>query len=175
MNKVKFKYQKRFFLSCLLLVSSFTMKAQSVTNSAVSSLGFNQSKTSDFNLSYTVGQVAVKTLATGNTMLTQGLHQADYLFITGIFTERYTGAIKLKAYPNPFMNELALQVEELDNDDHIAYQLIDITGRVFIQDVLHSGQAAFEINTTTIPVGVYLLRITNNDQLVKTLQLHKLK
>lgn len=175
MNKSVLNYPKSLLLSCFLFLLIATAHGQSVTNSTISSLGVSVTSGTGPSLSYTVGQPAVTSLVNKNVQLTQGLHQPNYLVTTGIFTERYTGAIKLKAYPNPFVNELVLHFDELDNKDDIMYQIIDVSGKIFMQNNLHSGEESLVINTEELPVGIYLLRVTNNAELVKTIQLHKLK
>ena len=64
----------------------------------------------------------------------------------------------LSIYPNPFANELTLMTSSTDSFD---YQLTDTRGRILTTGIF---QKQLSINTTNLPLGVYLLQLRNKKQ-----------
>lgn len=173
---MKKKYSRCTPVILLLIFLHATSIAQvSISNSTLSSLGVNLVDDAGISISATLGQLTVNTLQNKKVMLTQGIHQPYYQTATAVFTERYTSSLQVKAYPNPFVNQLFVSFEKLNEHQLISYQLITIAGLVIMQGQLQAGEQGLAISTDELPVGIYLLRITDNEQLVHALQLHKLK
>ena len=64
----------------------------------------------------------------------------------------------LSIYPNPFANELTLMTSSTVSFD---YQLTDTRGRILTTGIF---QKQLSINTTNLPLGVYLLQLRNKKQ-----------
>lgn len=72
------------------------------------------------------------------------------------------GESYVKAYPNPFNDQLKIEVSLKEFNNNTKIELIDVTGRVVRSE--HAPASKFEIVTDDLNSGVYLLRITNADK-----------
>lgn len=76
----------------------------------------------------------------------------------------------LKAYPNPFVNELSVQFKLETNVERMSVHLMDISGKVVYKKelgALTAGTQSLQIGSggelTSLKSGVYLLRITGSN------------
>ncbi len=65
--------------------------------------------------------------------------------------------------PNPVENFMNLRVysDELEN---LQMSVIDMRGRLFVQNELQSGRDKYQINMSHLPAGVYILKIASGDR-----------
>ncbi|MDQ4142050.1 MAG: T9SS type A sorting domain-containing protein, partial [Bacteroidota bacterium] len=75
--------------------------------------------------------------------------------VTGI--KKNLNKIAINIYPNPAQTHFVI---EAGTNDKLAYQIIDNLGRVFIKN---SFQKRTLINVTSLPAGVYLVKVTDPD------------
>jgi len=124
------------------------------------------------SVSYSVGQVVNSTI-TGTTGSVYTGVQLPYeiSIISGI---EQTGInLDFKAYPNPTVDNLFLEIDLNAQTPETYYSLIDNSGKVIFYNKVID-------NPTTIQLyemikGVYYLKISQNDKLVKTFKIIKNK
>lgn len=68
-------------------------------------------------------------------------------------------------YPNPANNYVKLELYANGNQDTY-YELVNLLGQISISGIFttHTGLNNFDLNTTAIPNGVYLLKIQNKNE-----------
>ena len=76
--------------------------------------------------------------------------------------------LELSVYPNPTTDYLTLKVEKTDN---LNYQLFDMQGRLIESKAVTSSSS--NINLEGQPIATYFLKITKNNQLIKTFKVIK--
>jgi len=150
-----------FWVVCLLL-STATSKAQSFLSPSVIASGGNHFSNSTFQLSYTIGEMAlVSTEAVGNSILTQGFHQPDKFTI--ILVNDPVNELNAIVFPNPFGDNVYLQLEGW-KPERFVLDLFDATGRKVIsgRTFQHTpGTQQIPIETSHLAAGTYLLRLLN--------------
>ena len=77
--------------------------------------------------------------------------------------ESEQGGYLLQNHPNPFTDNTTIQYHISENVSNAAIQILDLTGRVvYAHSIDQTGEGEIQINTTTLPSGIYnYLLITN--------------
>jgi hypothetical protein len=115
------------------------------------------------SVAYSVGQIVYTTNTSSSGSVTQGVQQPYEISIeTDI-------KLNLSAYPNPTTNYLMLQIDNFDKD--LSYQLFDIRGRLLESNTVAANSTT--INMEQMQTGTYLLKVTQNNKLVKTFKIIK--
>ena len=121
--------------------------------------------------SYTIGQVGYTTNTGSNGSVAQGVQQAYEIF-TSIGIEQTEINLELIAYPNPTGNNLTLSVGNY-NKEKLIYQLYDMQGKLLESKKV--GSIITIINMKNFPVSTYHLNILDNNSLIKTFNIIKIK
>ena len=117
--------------------------------------------------SYTVGQIVYTTNTGTNGSLTQGVQQPYEISITtGIDVKSIH--LDLTVYPNPTTKFLTLKTE---NSENISYQLFNLEGKII--EYKKVNQNTTTIKMAELPKTIYFLKITKNNQIVKTFKIIK--
>lgn len=154
---------KRFFAVIILLITACITFAQEV----VSSAGKSQNN-SGYEVSWTIGEPVIKTLSTGNTILTQGLHQTK-LTITSI-EEIANLKNVVSVFPNPTHQFAVVKFNQLSEQN--SYKLYDLSGKVIQTKKIISEET--KINLSQFAQGTYLLKIIqSNGQPIQTFKIIK--
>ena len=140
---------------------------QPQTQQVIATSGGND-QNSDSSIEWTLGEPVIATLSTGTIVLTQGFHQPDLevTVIKSLDGLPYT----VEAYPNPTDELLMIQMKNAEARD-FQYLLYDMTGKVLEQKKLESDITA--INMLNYPAGVYLLKVMQMDNEIKTFEIIK--
>src|SRR5690242_17007597 len=85
---------KSICIISLIVFSSYAINAQSLERKVIAAGGASAS--GSLQLDYTIGEIAITTVAVNNTVLTQGFHQPQVAIISGNNIFPY-----LILYPNP--------------------------------------------------------------------------
>ena len=117
--------------------------------------------------SYPVGQVVYTTNTGTNGSLAQGVHQ-PYEISTTLGINETTINLELSLYPNPTTNYLTLKVE---NNTNLSYQLIDLLGKVIANKKVTATSTTIKMEA--LPKAIYFLKVTRNNQPVKTFKVIK--
>lgn len=141
---------KHVLFICLLCMIS-QLSAQEVV-----SAGGDHFATSEYSVSFTIGELAIETVSSDNRTLTQGFHQAN-LTVTSVSE---ASGIDVNVFPNPATNRL--NISGLESAGPLQILLIDVTGRTLLNYQL-SMQSSIDVSQ--LPVGVYVLSISSMDDL----------
>ena len=132
-----------------------------LVNSVIASAGDYQSNGS-ISLSWTLGEVAVTTLTSGNYTLTQGFQQSWDL---GVKVEDVKYDWSVQVYPNPVKENLNVKFT-LDKPREFSIEIMDITGKkiwVKKSQTINPNQI-MELDFSQYKHGIYLLQIYSSDQ-----------
>jgi hypothetical protein len=118
-------------------------------------------------VAYSVGQVVYTTNTGRNGSVAQGVQHAYEIFTVGIKETELN--ISLKAFPNPTIDNLTLQISDYNNEK-LSYQLFDMQGKQISNGQIVAQQT--QINMNSLPTATYLMNIL--DQKNKKVQSFKI-
>lgn len=153
------------FLTIVSYLSIPNVLAQSSSNSSGGNLsGANGS------VSYSVGQVVYTTNSGTNGSVVQGVQQ-PYEISEVLASQNFSELVKgLKVFPNPTTDVLTINM--LNTADlQLDCQIVDMHGKVILNEKNISNQT--NINVSTLTSAIYFLKITNQNQEVKTFKIIK--
>ena len=85
-------------------------------------------------------------------------------------TENIPENIQFGIYPNPAQNSVTVKTTTYDEATQI--HILDLNGRILYSTMVNIDVT--EINTTDLPAGIYLVRLsTNNKQTIRKLGIQK--
>ena len=151
------------FTACILC-AVFTIQAQqTLPASGGQATGVSGSS------SYSVGQL-VYTINSGSSgTVTQGVQQSIELF-TLSNPELTTVNLTAVTYPNPTSDYITLKISDsaLDN---LSYKLIDVNGKVIANGSITNADT--QISMQSLALGMYILKVNQNNQELKTFKIIK--
>lgn len=120
-------------------------------------------------VSYSVGQVVYTTNTGSNGSVEQGVQQPyEISTITGI--NETSIQLELSVYPNPTTNFLKLKFDS-EKIENLSYQLYDLQGRVIENKKINDNSTTIKMEG--LPKATYFLKVTNNQNIVKTFKVIK--
>jgi hypothetical protein len=111
----------------------------------------------------------VYTTNTGSGTVIQGVQQSLELF-TLSNPELTTVNLSAVIYPNPTSDYVMLKISDTALYN-LSYHLIDINGKAISNGSLTNGDT--QINMQQLPVGMYILKVSQNNQELKTFKIIK--
>jgi hypothetical protein len=124
---------------------------------------------------YNLGESLTQTLSQGSMDLTQGFIQPPQPTISVAINEGTSG-FEIITYPNPFLDNLTLQIKNGPED--LSIRLIDILGRPvpvnFKEADFNEDLKYISINTTLLGKGNYFIHVidkTKNLRIIKVVKL----
>ena len=121
-------------------------------------------------VSYTIGQLIYTNPTTAAGSLNQGIHQSIE-FVTLSNPELTAVTLKAVTYPNPTTDFIILALTDADLRG-VSYTMYDLLlGRLVNKGTV----ATFEtkIGMKSLPIGVYILRVQQNNKALKTFKIIK--
>lgn len=123
------------------------------------------------SVSYSVGQIDYTTKTGTGGMLTEGVQQPfEILVITGLKEDRIN--LNAVVFPNPASDYVELHVHD-GAKYPIAYELVDLNGKTIAKDLVAGNST--RISLTSISGGVYYLKVSSDNKLIKTFQINSIK
>ena len=122
------------------------------------------------SVSYTVGQVLFTTNTGTNGTVAEGVQQPYEISVVVGLEEAQDIKLVCTVYPNPTTDLLTLETGN-PNNKNLFYQLYDITGILLISKKLIDIKTT--IPMTSLPPATYFLKITDNQEVVKTFKIIK--
>ena len=119
--------------------------------------------------SYTVGQLVYTNPTNALGSLQQGIQQSIE-FVTLSNPELTAVTLKAVTYPNPTTDFIILALTDA-NLRGVSYEMVDLLGRF-----VNKGTIAFfetKIGMKSVPIGVYILRVLQNNKELKTFKIIK--
>jgi len=149
-----------------LFWSSFSfLFAQSsiITPQLISSSGGTVTQ-DNYNLCFSLGEIAIETFVQGESVLTQGFHQENYQI--SMISEVPENAI-INIYPNPAKDIIYI---DGNTEKTLGLKIKDMNGRELFSSLETSGLENQTIDLSHFSSGIYFLEIyfkTNNKQVYK--------
>jgi hypothetical protein len=154
--------KKMTLVAGLLLATQLMYSQQSIPATGGDATGSGGSS------SYTVGQL-VYTTSTGGGSVIQGVQQSIELF-TLSNPEWTTVNLSAVIYPNPTSDYVMLKISDTALYN-LSYHLVDINGKAISNGSLTNGDT--QINMQQLAVGMYILKVSQNNQELKTFKIIK--
>lgn len=151
------------FAACMLC-AVFTIQAQE----AIPASG-GQATGSGGSSSYSVGQLVYTTNSGSGGTVTQGVQQIIELN-TLSNPELTTVNLSAVTYPNPTSDYITLKISDsaLDN---LSYKLIDVNGKAIANGSITNADT--QISMQSLALGMYILKVNQNNQELKTFKIIK--
>ena len=124
-------------------------------------------KQSTGSISYTIGELVTSTLSNTSNIVTQGFHQTGLPKSWPDYVEEFPD-FQMSVYPNPVGDLLYLQADVLPG---LQFTLHDVTGVLIRRGLVLNERS--EIDFTSLPPAVYILRIFDNNQQIRIFQIVK--
>ena len=109
----------------------------------------------NYNLCFTVGELAIETFFQNQIIFTQGFHQEEEYSIIDITEHKYNHEINI--FPNPTQDELHIIFNE--KNEYVDLSIKDIRGNTisFLSDVSTNGTTSMQLSQFS--QGVYFIEI----------------
>lgn len=157
--------QKKIIVAVTLLIaSSGGLHAQQ----AVPAAG-NEASGTGGTSSYTIGQVAYTFSSGTSGEVNQGVQQ-PYEILTTVGIEDQHITLELAAFPNPTSGSMTILVSEY-SEEKLSYQLFDNAGKLLDEKAISQPETI--VSMDQLAPAAYLLKITDNGQLVKEFKIIK--
>lgn len=120
-------------------------------------------------VSYTIGQLVYTNPTTAAGSLNQGIQQSIE-FVTLSNPELTAVTLKAVTYPNPTTDFIILALKDA-NLTGVSYTMYDLLGRFVNKGTVTTFET--KIGMKSVPIGVYILRVQQNNQALKTFKIIK--
>ena len=164
------------FIFILLTMTVFTalpVYAQSISQEVIAPAG-DEYTTNHLKIQWTIGEIAIEDHTNQDIRFTEGFHQ-PWIQVEEIqtFTRDLESnrKISLTIYPNPLLAEIYISLKEITKEE-LSIQLMDNNGTLLTTQALPSGSASGTMDMSSLPAGIYYVRINTMDQ--KEIAVHKL-
>lgn len=155
---------KKYILGTLFFLVPFFIISQEIISSTN-----GDSSGSGGSSSYTIGQVFFNTIESDNGSLVEGVQQ-PFEFQTLSTPALLTVQLTAVTYPNPTTDFVLLKI--LDTAlENLQYTLFDLNGKTIVSKKINSFST--KITMKNFAIGMYLLKITKNNQPLKTFKIIK--
>lgn len=152
-----------------ILVLSFSIAGIQAQESITSSGG--EATGDGGTVSYTVGQVAYRTHTGTSGSVSEGVQQ-PYEISVIIGVEETGINLNISAFPNPTTDYLILKItDDAIRETEFAITLYDLNGRVIKQQNILSNETTIEM--ASLKAAIYILKVDNGNQEVKTFKIIK--
>ena len=154
---------KTIFSACMLC-AVFTIQAQeTIPTSGGEATG------SGGTVSYSVGQLLSNMNIGSNGTVTQGVQQTiEFVVLSN--PELIALTLSAVTYPNPTTDYIVLSLTDATLTD-LSYAMFDLQGRLVTKAKVE--QEATQIAMKNLAIGVYILKINQNNQELKTFKIIK--
>lgn len=140
-------------ISFILIFLSYSLTGQKIMPEILSSSGGLHSG-QNANLSWTLGELSIKTFTTDDMMLTQGFQQ-PYLYVNSTFNPE--SKIEAIIYPNPAIDFINIDFKYTGNN-LFTLSIIDINGNILKHINLKKNK---KINISNLDPGYYFIAINS--------------
>jgi hypothetical protein len=150
-------------LIVLLLCTAVNLQAQDAFGS-----GGGDASSTGGSEAFSVGLVDYTELSGSGGSMVQGIQHAYEVY--AVFVKKNLSGSGFSVFPNPTVVNLTLQTTGLIGEN-LLYHLSDIQGKILLNGNIRAPQTV--LNTAALPVGIYFLKITQDDQLIQSFRVLK--
>ena len=155
--------KKNHLLFFTFLIIPAFLAAQELSPTVVSSAG-----SSENNLSWTLGEIAIETLSSSEGVLTQGFQQPGYTVETVIENNEFN--VSIQVYPVPASDFISVKFSELQNGFELV--LYNLQGEVVVRQQVESDETNLDLNR--LSPSEYILNVINQENnLIKSYKIVK--
>ena len=147
------------------LLISIGANAQSLSPQVLASSG-DYYASSGNKLDWTLGEIVTETFMYGGEILTQGFHQANFLFTS---IEETAENNQITIFPNPFSDIINVNTGEYKGLQLMVYNL---DGSVFIEKKVAKSNT--QLDFSSFPAGLYFIRLSNGQKEIKVFKIQKI-
>lgn len=155
--------KKNIFLGVLLFITPFLYSQTSITSSGIT----NSSNSG--SVAFTLGQLVYTTASSNTGSVAQGVQQPFEFQVLSVLDDK-SMILTLTTYPNPTSGELVLKTSNTPQDK-LEYALFDLQGKQLKSGRIIDTKTTIEIQD--ISNGVYLVKVTKSNLLLKALKIIK--
>lgn len=156
----------RKLLPLITFLSFFLFKSLSGQEAVAPAGNFHQNEA--MSVSWTLGELAIETLVSGDIILTQGLQQSN---LTVVSVDELAGSdLQISVYPNPTRDILNVKMDN-QYSENISYSVIDFSGRTIAGDRIWNQNE--QISFAGLNAGVYFVKVSIDGTLSKTFKIVK--
>jgi len=151
-----------------LFILFFLLRGYIVFSQELISIGGGFSQNNLVSISYSVGELAIETLSSGNKIITQGFQQ-PIMIVSGI-KEIPELDYEISVFPNPTQDKVILKVST-DLLTNKYFSIYDMNGKLILRKKIDSNQS--EISFSNFLQSMYLLKIFDGRQELKVFRIIK--
>ena len=148
--------------------------AQQTDRSVLATAG-NTDEASTVSIEWTMGEIAVQSSTTANTILTEGFHQPILQVeeIMEVTQDVFTEQIDISVFPNPTLGELHIKIRN-DMAGKGVLSLWTINGILLQKDIVDLTWGDYQRSLIKYPAGLYILSFhTQKGELLKSFKIIK--
>ena len=159
---------RAFYVFCVCASSSCIYAQSDIINSPllITSSGGTLIQ-EDYNLCFSIGELAIVTLLQPETILTQGFHQDNYQILA---INEVNNDYDIDIYPNPTNETLNVNC---NLKKKVNLNIKDIKGNTLLSILDKWGDQTHSIDLNYLPQGVYFLEVLLNGKENKVYQIQK--
>ncbi|HSH66530.1 MAG TPA: T9SS type A sorting domain-containing protein [Bacteroidia bacterium] len=168
---------KHTFYILFWIIVSVSMRAQTLDPTILNSTG-GTATINGISYDYSFGEMTmISTFSTPQLIVTQGVLQTRTDTAAVGIHENNLPAPHISIYPNPAQQCIGFE-SDFPTAGTLQYEFLDISGKRIInrQLTIHPGMNKETIDLTSLPTGMYLLKITvhqGNETFVQTSKIQK--
>jgi hypothetical protein len=154
----RYLMKKPISISAVIFLALSSLTAQINLSPTVIASGGGYAEGENITISWTLGELAVATLAGENLVLTQGFQQPFDIDV-GVFEQEKVNW-DISAYPNPVGSELRVRFN-IESAGDFLMEIQDVTGRIVSQQEYRQVNPGdiIQINTSDYYSGIYFLKV----------------
>lgn len=159
---------KRDTLVLVLLISATALSGIWAQDAVLTSGG--DAAASQGSVSFSVGQVAYTSQSSQSGVVNAGVQQPVKVIMVG--NEEPLSDVTLGIYPNPTMDNLILELSgEYPEVGLYSFSLFDLCGKPLLKERLLSNSVMVPLDAYAN--GMYLLKVSHNNDVIKTFKVIK--
>ena len=167
---------KKIIIYSLGTFLTLGLYAQSIERYVIGSAGGSYYNGVDFEMDYTVGEVAITTISNTNNTLTQGFQQPYTL--AWVAVQEYSGdPARVILYPNPIVDQLSINIENAQTGTY-RIMVFDLLGQLLNDEQVTAGfdnKATIDIDFGRYATGNYFVRIMHDRKIIQTGKVVKIR
>jgi len=167
--------KKSIILICFLLVIKL-LSAQELAPVVIASAG-KELKVETYSIAFTVGEIAIKTIAGNNHILTQGFHQPPGLYLSDI-TKNSSLDVSLSVYPNPTTDLINIVIKNFTSNEDLILKVYNSVGQEINVKMVKKNEQSdliFTLDFSNQNQGTYFVRLFSNEAFSKYIDFKVIK
>jgi hypothetical protein len=150
---------KIFYALIVSLFSLFSLQAQQIRPQAVTTSGATF-KNGNSQVTFTVGEITVKTITDGNFSIGQGtISGSAGVNVSTKILDPIASGLEIRFFPNPVQTLLTAEVQDTKSR-FLEWTIYDISGKVISSDIYAAQNNRVNFNTANWQAGTYILTVS---------------